>query len=150
MKINEFRLADLLSYYEITEQPFEYAGVKGRAELLGRQIIVFRKNDALSEIAALSLIDITTPELIKAANSILAYIDVRVKFGDTADAITEAYGVFDFEDNLHEDEISAFRIIDSKLMIFGISGNILTGLDISSAPDMVEEIIARRRNRENT
>lgn len=144
MKIKNFRLADHLPNYQIAERPFEYAGVQGRAELLGWQIIVFRKNDALSEIAAISLIDINTPELTKIANSILEHIDVKVKFGDTTDKITLAYGAFDFENNLCEDEISCFRIIDSRLMIFGISSNTLSSLDIISDPDMVKEITSRR------
>ncbi len=147
MKINKLKLRDVVKNYEITEQEFEYAGTNGIAELLGWQIVFFRKKDDPVNTVALSFNEIDNIELINIANSILALIDVDVRFGDNIEVINRLYGVADFTDNLYEDMIRYNYIISPQLlMVFGLKNNELSSLEIVADENIIKQIISVRMN----
>ena len=68
MKINNLKLKNIVKNYEIEEHEFEYAGTNGIAELLGWQIVFFRKNENLNDTIAIAFNEITSTELINISN----------------------------------------------------------------------------------
>ena len=92
MKINNLKLKNILKNYEIEEREFEYAGTNGIAELLGWQIIFFRKNENLNDTIAIAFDEITSTELINISNSILNIMKMDIRFGDNLDIIKHFYG----------------------------------------------------------
>lgn len=141
MKIDKLKLKDIVKNYEIVEQEFEYAGISGIAELLGWQIMFFRKKN-LSNTIALSFNEIEIVELINIANFILKTIELDIRFGDNIEKIKNIYGTANFIDNVYEDMIRYNYIIASDLFIaFGIKNDKLSYLEIITD----EELIERRR-----
>lgn len=147
MKINELKLRDVVKNYEITEQEFEYAGTNGIAELLGWQIVSFRKKNDPFNTVALSFNEIDNIELINIANSILAFIDLDVRFGDNIEIINRLYGVADFTDNLYDNLIRYNYIISPQaLVVFGLKNNELSSLELVVDENMIKQIISVRSN----
>lgn len=147
MKINKLKLKNIVKNYEIMEQEFEYAGTNGIAEILGCQIISFRKKDDLANTAAISFNEINNIELTNIANSILEFIDVDVRFNDNIEVINNIYGMADFTDNLYEDMIRYNYIISPNLlMVFGIKNNELSCLEIVTDENMIKQIVSVRRD----
>ena len=152
---NEFRsekdlkikLRDIVENYEIQEQEFEYAGTIGIAELLGWQIVFFRKEDDLVNTIAVSFNEIDTSELINIANSILKSIDINIRFGDSIDVIKRIYGIADFTDSLYGNIIRYNYIISEDLFLaFGLKDDILSSLEIIADENMIKEIINVRKD----
>ena len=145
LNINKLKLKDILKDYEIKEQPFEYAGTYGVAELFGWQIIFFKKQDVATHTVAVSFNDIDNTELIGIANLVLKFIDIEVRFGDNINLINDVYGIADFTDNLYENMIRYGYIISPNLlMIFGLKDNTLSCLEIITDEIMIKEIINHR------
>lgn len=143
----KIKLRDVVKNYEVKEQEFEYAGTKGIAELLGWQIVFFHKMDDLVNTAAVVFSEINNNELISIANSILKFMDINIRFGDSVDVIKQIYGIADFTDSFYEDMIRYSYIISADLFIvFGIEDNILTSLEIITDENMVREIVSFRNN----
>lgn len=143
----KIKLRDVVKNYEIREQEFEYAGTNGIAELLGWQIIFFRKMDDLVNTVAIFLNEIDNNELINIANSILKFIDMNIKFGDSVDVIKQIYGSADFTDSLYGEIIRYNYIISADLFIaFGLKDNILSCLEIITDENMIKEIISVRKS----
>lgn len=146
MRINEFRLRDAVTDYEIKEQEIEYAGVMGIAELLGWQIICFRPLNDLVNTVVISFDEIDSDEFIDIANRVLKIIDVNIKFGDNIDIINNVYGIADFTDSLYEDVVRYNYMITSNLfMAFGLKDKALWSLEIITDEKMIKEIISVRK-----
>lgn len=145
MKNRNVKLKDILTNFNIKEQEFEYAGIKGVAELLGWQIIFFFKPNDLDNTAVMCFNEIDTTELINTANSILKFIDMDIRFGDYIDTINGVYGNADFIDSLYEDIIRYNYIISSNLFIaFGLKGKMLSCLEIVTDEGIIKEIVGVR------
>lgn len=145
LHINQFKLRDIVKGYEIKEQDFEYAGMSGIAELLGWQIIFFRKKDDLDHTVVISFDEIDSKELISISNAILKSIDMDIRFGDSVEVINSIYGIADFTDNIYENVIRYNYNISSNLFIaFGVKDNKLWCLEIVIDEDIIKEIINNR------
>lgn len=143
----KIKLKDVVKDYEVKEQEFEYAGINGIAELLGWQIIFFHKMDDLVNTVAVLFNEINNNELIRIANSILKFIDMNIRFGDSVDVIKQIYGIADFTDSLYGEIIRYNYIISSDLFIaFGLKDNILLSLEIITDENMIREIVSVRNS----
>lgn len=90
--------------------------------------------------------EINNNELISIANSILKFMDINIRFGDSVDVIKQIYGIADFTDSFYEDMIRYSYIISADLFIvFGIDDNILTNLEIITDENMIREIVSFRK-----
>lgn len=145
MNISKLKLRDIVKDYEIKEQDFEYAGIRGIAELLGWQIIFFRKKDDLDNTVVISFAEIDNKELICISNSILKSIDMNIRFGDNIEVINSVYGNADFTDSIYEDVIRYNYNVSSNLFIaFGLKDNKLSCLEIVIDENIIKEIINAR------
>lgn len=145
MKINKLKLREIVSTYEIMEQEFEYAGINGIAELLGWQIIFFRKKEDPINTVAILFNEIVDIEIINIANSILEFIDVDIRFGDNIQQINNVYGIADFTDYIYDDMIRCNYIISPELlMVFGFEKNKLSYLEIAVDEIMINQILSIR------
>ena len=143
----KIKLRDVVKNYEVREQEFEYAGTNGIVELLGWQIVFFYKMDDLVNTAAVSFDEINNNELISIANSILKFMDINIKFGDSVDVIKQIYGIANFTDSLYGEIIRYNYIISADLFIaFGLEDNILTSLEIITDENMIREIVSVRNS----
>ena len=143
----KIKLRDVVKSYEVKEQEFEYAGTNGIAELLGWQIVFFYKMDDLVNTAAVSFDEINNNELISIANSILKFMNINIRFGDSVNVIKQIYGIADFTDSLYGEKIRYNYIISADLFIaFGLEDNILTSLEIITDENMIREIVSVRNS----
>ncbi|WP_304819194.1 hypothetical protein [uncultured Clostridium sp.] len=146
MKINNLKLKNILKNYEIEEREFEYAGTNGIAELLGWQIVFFRKNENLNDTIAIAFNEITNTELINISNSILNIMKMDIRFGDNLDIINHFYGNADFIDSIYEDTLRYNYIISPDLyIVFDLTNNTLSGLEIITDENLINEIVNARK-----
>jgi len=146
LKINNLKLKNILKNYEIEEREFEYAGTNGIAELLGWQIVFFRKNENLNDTIAIAFNEITNTELINISNSILNIMKMDIRFGDNLDIINHFYGNADFIDSIYEDTLRYNYIISPDLyIVFDLTNNTLSGLEIITDENLINEIVNARK-----
>ncbi|MCI8753190.1 MAG: hypothetical protein HFH66_17975 [Lachnospiraceae bacterium] len=146
MKINNLKLKNIVKNYEIEEHEFEYAGTNGIAELLGWQIVFFRKNENLNDTIAIAFNEITNTELINISNSILNIMKMDIRFGDNLDIINHFYGNADFIDSIYEDTLRYNYIISPDLyIVFDLTNNTLSGLEIITDENLINEIVNARK-----
>ncbi len=146
MKINNLKLKNIVKNYEIEEHEFEYAETNGIAELLGWQIVFFRKNENLNDTIAIAFDEITSTELINISNSILNIMKIDIRFGDNLDIINHFYGNADFIDSIYEDTLRYNYIISPDLyIVFGLTNNTLSGLEIITDENLINEIVNARK-----
>ncbi len=146
MKINNLKLKNIVKNYEIEEHEFEYAGTNGIAELLGWQIVFFRKNENLNDTIAIAFNEITSTELINISNSILNIMKMDIRFGDNLDIINHFYGNADFIDSIYEDTLRYNYIISPDLyIVFDLTNNTLSGLEIITDENLINEIVNARK-----
>jgi len=146
LKINNLKLKNIVKNYEIEEHEFEYAGTNGIAELLGWQIIFFRKNENLNDTIAIAFNEITNTELINISNSILNIMKMDIRFGDNLDIINHFYGNADFIDSIYEDTLRYNYIISPDLyIVFDLTNNTLSGLEIITDENLINEIVNARK-----
>lgn len=146
LKINNLKLKNIVKNYEIEEHEFEYAGTNGIAELLGWQIVFFRKNENLNDTIAIAFNEITSTELINISNSILNVMKMDIRFGDNLDIINHFYGNADFIDSIYEDTLRYNYIISPDLyIVFDLTNNILSGLEIITDENLINEIVNARK-----
>lgn len=141
MNIGELRLKDILTDYKIEEREFEYADVKGVAELFGWQIIFFRKQADLLNTIVLSFEEIEDDNLISLANSILEHVDIDIRFGDNLSKIKKIYGEANSFDNIYENMTRYNFLIDPSLFIvFGIKEGKMVYLEIFTDKVMIDDV----------
>ncbi len=146
LKINNLKLKNIVKNYEIEEHEFEYAGTNGIAELLGWQIVFFRKNENLNDTIAIAFNEITSTELINISNSILNIMKIDIRFGDNLDIINHFYGNADFIDSIYEDTLRYNYIISPDLyIVFDLTNNTLSGLEIITDENLINEIVNARK-----
>ena len=146
MKINNLKLKNIVKNYEIEEHEFEYAGTNGIAELLGWQIVFFRKNENLNDTIAIAFNEITSTKLINISNSILNIMKIDIRFGDNLDIINHFYGNADFIDSIYEDTLRYNYIISPDLyIVFDLTNNTLSGLEIITDENLINEIVNARK-----
>ena len=146
MKINNLKLKNIVKNYEIEEHEFEYAGTNGIAELLGWQIVFFRKNENLNDTIAIAFNEITSTELINISNSILNIMKMDIRFGDNLDIINHFYGNADFINSIYEDTLRYNYIISPDLyIVFDLTNNTLSGLEIITDENLINEIVNARK-----
>ncbi len=146
LKINNLKLKNIVKNYEIEEHEFEYAGTNGIAELLGWQIVFFRKNENLNDTIAIAFNEITSTELINISNSILNIMKMDIRFGDNLDIINHFYGNADFIDSIYEDTLRYNYIISPDLyIVFDLTNNTLSGLEIITDENLINEIVNARK-----
>ncbi len=146
LKINNLKLKNIVKNYEIEEHEFEYAGTNGIAELLGWQIVFFRKNENLNDTIAIAFNEITNTELINISNSILNIMKMDIRFGDNLDIINHFYGNADFIDSIYEDTLRYNYIISPDLyIVFDLTNNTLSGLEIITDENLINEIVNARK-----
>ena len=146
LKINNLKLKNIVKNYEIEEHEFEYAGTNGIAELLGWQIIFFRKNENLNDTIAIAFNEITSTELINISNSILNIMKMDIRFGDNLDIINHFYGNADFINSIYEDTLRYNYIISPDLyIVFDLTNNTLSGLEIITDENLINEIVNARK-----
>lgn len=145
MNIGELRLKDILTDYKIEEREFEYADVKGVAELFGWQIIFFRKQADLLNTIALSFSEIEDENLISLANSILEHVDIDVMFGDSLSKIIKIYGEANSFDHIYENMTRYNYLIEPSLFIvFGIKEDKMVYLEIITDKAMIDDVFNLR------
>ena len=146
LNIGELRLKDILTDYKIEEREFEYADVKGVAELFGWQIIFFRKQADLSSTIVISFSEIEDDNLISLANSILEHVDIDVRFGDNLSKIKKIYGEANSFDNIFENMTRYNYLIDPGLFIvFGIQEDKMVYLEIITDKVMIDDVFNLRK-----
>lgn len=146
MNIGKLRLKDILTDYKIEEREFEYADVKGVAELFGWQIIFFRKQTDLLNTIVLSFSELENDNLISLANSILEHVDIDVRFGDNLSKIKKIYGEADSFDNIYENITRYNYLIDPSLFIvFGIEEDKMVYLEIITDKVMINDVFNFRK-----
>lgn len=146
MNIGKLRLKDILTEYKIEEREFEYADVKGVAELFGYQIIFFRKQDDLSNTTVLSFSELENDNLISLANSVLEHVDIDVRFGDSLSKIKKIYGEADWFDNIYENMTRYNYLVNPSLFIvFGITEDKMVDLEIFTDKVMIDDVFNLRK-----
>lgn len=144
IKINNLRLKEIMKEYDVTEQELEYSGVEGVAELLGWQIVFFRRKDDLLNTAAIWFFEILDNEIKNTANIILKRLGIDLVFGKEIE-IEDNLGKADFVDDILEDTIRYGYVLSSSQYIsIGLTNGKLSHLEIVNDETIIKEIISVR------
>lgn len=107
---------------------------------------IFRKNENLNDTIVIAFNEITSAELINISNSILKIMEMEIRFGDNLDVIKYFYGNADFIDSIYEDTLRYNYIISPDLyIVFGLTNNILSYLEIITDENLINEIVIYRQ-----
>ena len=130
--------------YDVTEQEFEYSGVEGVAELLGWQIVFFRRKDDLLNTAAIWFFEILDNEIKNTANIILKRLGIDLVFGKEIE-IEDNLGKADFVDDILEETIRYGYVLSSSQYIsIGLTNGKLSHLEIVNDENIIEKIVSVR------
>lgn len=144
LKINNLRLKEIMKEYDVTEQEFEYSGVEGVAELLGWQIVFFRRKDDLLNTAAIWFFEILDNEIKNTANIILKRLGIDLVFGKEIE-IEDNLGKADFVDDILEETIRYGYVLSSSQYIsIGLTNGKLSHLEIVNDENIIEKIVSVR------
>lgn len=102
----------------IIPREFDYAGFPGWAEIIGWQIIVFRRDD--NTISAISLEEMNSPIIKDICTAILKDLDLPLSVGMKIDALIQALGMYIYQDDILENEIRYYFRIQNNLIVCGI------------------------------
>lgn len=110
----------LESYVEnsVIPRDFNYAGVIGCAEIIGWQIIVFRRNKGA--ISAISMEKMNTPIINDICTAILKDLDLPLSVGMKIDALIQVLGMYIYQDYILTNEIRYYFRIQNTLIVCGI------------------------------
>lgn len=108
----------------IVYAPFDYAGIKGNAEIIGWQIVVFRRAVNDNMISAISMDEIDTPVITGICSKIFKDLDLSVSVGMKIDALTQLFGVYSYKDDTLEDTIRYYFETQNALIVCGIHNTI--------------------------
>lgn len=147
LKINNLRLTELMSEYDITEQELEYVGREVVAELLGWQINFFRKKDDLLNTFYIWFFDIVDNEIKGIANILLNRIGLELQFGKEIDVIEEL-GEADFVDEIIENTIRYGYVLSAdKFVSIGLTKGKLSYLEVLNDENIIKEIVSARNKK---
>lgn len=104
----------------IVYTPFDYAGIKGNAEIIGWQIVVFRRTVNDNMISAISMDEIDTPVILGICSKIFKDLDLSVSVGMKIDALTQLIGVYSYKDDTLADTIRYYFETQNALIVCGI------------------------------
>lgn len=113
------KLANYVENKNIIYQPFNYADINGNAEIVGWQIVVFRRatND---NISAISMDEIDTFAIKDICEEIFKDLDLSLSAGMKIDALTQLLGLYSYQDNILEDTTRYYFEIHNNLIVCGI------------------------------
>ena len=104
----------------IVYTPFDYAGIKGNAEIIGWQIVVFRRTVNYNMISAISMDEIDTFPIKDTCAEIFKDLDLPLSAGMKIDALTQLLGLYSYQDNILEDTTRYYFEIHNNLIVCGI------------------------------
>ena len=115
----------------IVSKPFDYAGIIGNAEIIGWQIVVFRRAFNDDMISAISMDEIDTPIIASICSKIFKDLDLSISAGMKIDALTHLFGIHLYKDDILEDTIRYYFETQNALIVCGIhSKNGLRNIEI--------------------
>ncbi|ROT16244.1 hypothetical protein EEL51_13740 [Muribaculaceae bacterium Isolate-110 (HZI)] len=113
------KLANYFENKNIAYQPFNYAGIDGNAEIVGWQIVMFRRA-ATDNISAISMDEIDTFPIKDTCAEIFKDLDLPLSAGMKIDALTQLLGLYSYQDNILEDTTRYYFEIYNNLIVCGI------------------------------
>ncbi len=114
------KLANYVENKNILYQPFNYADINGYAEIVGWQIVVFRKTVNDNMISAISMDEIDTFPIKDTCAEIFKDLDLPLSAGMKIDALTQLLGLYSYQDNILEDTTRYYFEIYNNLIVCGI------------------------------
>ena len=113
------KLANYFENKNIAYQPFNYAGIDGNAEIVGWQIVMFRRA-ATDNISAISMDEIDTFPIKDTCAEIFKDLDLPLSAGMKIDTLTQLLGLYSYQDNILEDTTRYYFEIHNNLIVCGI------------------------------
>lgn len=113
------KLANYVENKNILYQPFNYAVINGNAEMVGWQIVVFRRV-ATDNISAISMDEIDTVAIRDICAEIFKDLDFPLSAGMKIDALTQLLGLYSYQDYILEDTIRYYFETHNALIVCGI------------------------------
>lgn len=124
----------------IIPREFDYAGFSGWAEIIGWQIIVFKRNE--NTISVISLEEMDTPIIRDICTAILKDLDMPLSIGMKIDAVTQILGKYIYQDYILENEVRYYFRLQSYLIVCGIHNTKgLTGMEIIYDSEIINSIM---------
>lgn len=114
------KLANYVENKNILYQPFNYADINGYAEIVGWQIVVFRRTVNDNMISAISMDEIDTPIISGICSKIFKDLDLSVSVGMKIDALTQLFGVYSYKDDTLADTIRYYFETQNALIVCGV------------------------------
>ena len=113
------KLANYVENKNIFYQPFNYADINGNAEIVGWQIVVFRRA-ANDNISAISMDEIDTFAIKDICGKILKELDLPLSVGRKIDAMIQLFGLYSYQDNILEDTTRYYFETQNNLIVCGV------------------------------
>lgn len=139
--LSNIKLKDYVPEDAVKYQNFLYGKVKGFAEILGWQIVVFRENDNENTVSALSLEGFeNSSELKKIANKLLEDINLSVRLGDNFNLVKKHFGKNLFLDEIIDNVTRYYYLKYSCLFCFGVDKeNLVCSVEIIKNKNIINE-----------
>ena len=106
----------------IIPREFDYAGFSGWAEIIGWQIIVFRRHD--NTISVISLEEMNTPIIKDICTAILKDLNLPLSVGMKTDALIQTLGMYIYQDDILVNEIRYYFRIQNYLIVCGMHNTV--------------------------
>jgi|GEM_PF-1504210 len=115
---------DFIEKKYIKKQDFQYGAVSGIAEMIGFQIILFKREENQQNL----VLDIDwgeneNPQVLDVANKILGRLNFKLVLCDKLDEIKSLYGDADYTDKTSENSATYYYLNSDKSIMysFGVS-----------------------------
>ena len=142
--LSKNRLKNLAPDCIVSDQTFSYADTEGSADLIGYNIVFFKKKGT-EELSAICFQEIFDDEIIELSNSILKKSDIDIRFGETIKDISAYLGDSYFVDNIFENMIRYGALISANIFVsIGLSDEKMTYFEVVTDKEMIEKIISVR------
>lgn len=119
-KIPSIKLSSYTNDKNIVYQPFVYAKVDGIAELIGWQIILFRRSGLVNGISVISIEDMDIPVIKDICAQILKDLDLPFSVGMNIDSVQQLLGLYSYTDNMLEDIVQYCFVMPHELICCGL------------------------------
>lgn len=140
-RLKNIKLENYIGNENIVSKSFDYAGIIGNAEIIGWQIIVFRRT-VNGNISALSMDEIDTPIIKDVCAEIFKDLGLPLSAGMKINVLSSLFGAYSYQDNLLDDITRYYFEIHNHLIICGIHNkNGLSNIEIIYDEELVNNRI---------
>lgn len=140
-RLKNIKLENYIGNDNIVSKSFDYSGITGNAEIMGWQIVVFRRT-VNGNISALSMDEIDSPIIKDVCAGIFKDLGLPLSAGMKINVLSSLLGSYSYQDNILEDITRYYFEVQDYLIICGIHNkNGLNNIEIIYDEELVNNRI---------